>query len=318
MPQRKKCFVIMPVSKTKSCSTSQWTAIFNEMIKPAVVGGRLGFICERSEPRTGNLIKDILNELNRADVVVADLTDTNPNVFYELGVRHTLRNRTILITQDMKFVPSDLRSYWVIIYKKDLSGLRDFKDKMKDTLREMMRNPEKPDNPVADFLGEKNISLLLQERLGNLRKLTALVGELSYNLDSLEVILSTVNESVTLRKKKQSGTVSPVRFGNICLSLLLSTRYIELPKETLKPLAYLNSMLLMANTKVDLCSEQRYATAAEKALKEQLPEIKNSIVSMLKRINQVRLDYMNDNYQEETTPVLLLMSEEHQQYIESA
>lgn len=318
MPQKKKCFVIMPVATTKSCSTRQWTTIFNEMITQAVVGSRLGFICERSKPRTGNLIKDILNELNRADVVIADLTDTNPNVFYELGVRHTLRNRTILIAQDMKYVPSDLKSYWVIIYKKDLSGLKDFKYRMKDILREMVRNPEKPDNPVADFLGEKNISLLSQERSANLKKLTALLGELSYNLNAADAIFSTVEQSTVSRKREKIGFVSPVRFANACFSLLLSTRYIELPEEDLTRLEYLNSAILTLNTRLDLCQNAEYATSAEKALEELLPGLKNRLVSILKRLDQVRLDYMSNNYQEETTPVLFLHSDEHKHYIKSA
>jgi nucleoside 2-deoxyribosyltransferase len=288
------------------------------MIKPAVVGTRLGFTCERSKPRTGNLIRDILNELNRADVVIADLTDMNPNVFYELGVRHTLRNRTILIAQDMRYVPSDLRSYWVIIYKKGLSGLQDFKDKIRRTMREMMNDPEQPDNPVADFLGEKNVSLVSQERVANLRKLTALLGELSYNLDAADAILDTVEKSTASRKGKKSGSVSPVRFGNACLSLLLSTRYIELPEEDLKRLEYLNSGMLALNVKADLCQNEAYATSAEKSLGELLPEVKNRVVSLLKRLDQVRVDYMNNNYQEETMPVLFLHSDEHKQYIKSA
>jgi len=317
MQQKKKCFVIMPVSKTKSCTTRQWTTIFNEMIRQAVAGSRLGFTCERSKPRTGNLIRDILNELNKADVVIADLTDTNPNVFYELGVRHTLRNRTILVAQDMKYVPSDLRSYWVIIYNKGLSGLQDFKNKIREVLKEMMKNPEKPDSPVADFLGERNISLLLQERAGNLRKLTALVGELSYNISLVDTVLSTVKKSEEARKKKQPQFVSTVRFANGCLSLLLSTRYIEFPRESLEGLTNLNSVLLSLNANLDLWRDSTYSNPVEKTLKQQLPTIKNSMGQILKQQNQVRLDYMNDNYQEETMPVLLLSSEEHKQYIES-
>jgi len=84
--KEKKCFVIMPFSKTESCSQQTWTKIYEEMIKPAITGSKLGFTCERAKPRTGNLIRDILTKLNVADVVIADLTDRNPNVFYELGV----------------------------------------------------------------------------------------------------------------------------------------------------------------------------------------------------------------------------------------
>ncbi|MFC1927352.1 hypothetical protein ACFLW7_02090 [Chloroflexota bacterium] len=317
MPQRKKCFVIMPVSKTKSCTATQWTTIFNEMIKPAVLGARLGFTCERSNPCTGSLIRDILNELNKADVVVADLTDTNPNVFYELGVRHTLRNRTILIAQDMKFVPSDLRSYWVIVYRKGLSGLRDFRNKIREVLREMMRNPENPDNPVADFLGEKNISLLSQEKSANLKKLTALVSELSYNLRSIDSILSVVQKSKAAQKQGKPYGVSNVRFSSVCLNELLSTRYVELPMESTKSLMDLNELYSLYNMELELWRIEQFHDVAESKLHKNLPKFKDIVSYHFKRLDRVRLEYMNNNYQEEVTPCLVLASEQHAEYIKS-
>ncbi len=172
----------MPVSKTKSCTKDEWTGIFENMIKPAVTGSRLGFDCEQAKPRTGAFIRDILEGLNSADVVIADLTDKNPNVFYELGIRHTLKNRTILITQNIKHVPSDLRSYWVVTYKKDLSGANEFKKKVREILREMEKAPNKSDSPVTDFLQLKNIDILAYEKAANLKKVGALSSEFSYNI----------------------------------------------------------------------------------------------------------------------------------------
>ena len=145
----------MPVLDTVSCTEDEWIGIFGHMIKPAVTGIRLGYECERSKPRTGAFIRDILDGLNRADVVIADLTDRNPNVCYELGRRHTLENRTILIAQNIDDVPSDLRSYWVVTYEKDLTGADKFKRRVREILREMQRYPEKPDSPVADFIQSK-------------------------------------------------------------------------------------------------------------------------------------------------------------------
>jgi hypothetical protein len=318
MQQRKKCFVIMPISKSKSCTACQWKSIFDAMIKPAITGSKLGFTCERSKPRTGNAIKDILTKLNRADVVIADLTDMNPNVFYELGVRHTLRNRTILIAQDMKYVPFDLRSYWVVIYKKDLSGVQDFKDRIRDIMKDMMNNPEQRDNPVGDFLGEKNISLLSQERSANLKKLTALVSECSYNLHSVDRILRLLDADKKGQSRKERGRfVSSYRVNNICLTELLSTRYIELPKEILERLVFLNGRLQRVNTILDLWSHEGFSHGGEILLVSTMRRLKNYMSVILNKIDRVRLDYMNNNYQEEVTPVLLLSSDQHKQYLES-
>jgi hypothetical protein len=85
MKNKKKCFVIMPFSGTKSCSEEKWTEIFEYIIKPAVEESGLGYECERSVAKRENIIKGILEALNQANVVMADLTDNNPNVFRTWG-----------------------------------------------------------------------------------------------------------------------------------------------------------------------------------------------------------------------------------------
>ena len=116
MNDRRSCFVIMPFSNTRSCRQDEWTTIFQELIRPAVEESGLGFTCRRSDTVTGNVIRDILMDLHAANVVIADLTDQRANVMYELGVRHALATRTIMIAQRSKDIPSDLKSYKYYIY----------------------------------------------------------------------------------------------------------------------------------------------------------------------------------------------------------
>jgi len=315
---KKKCFVIMPISKTRRCTKVEWTEIFEQMIKPAVTGSRLGFDCERAKPRTGNFIKDIVNQLNTAHVVIADLTDMNPNVFYELGVRHTLKPRTILIAQDKEYVPSDLQAYWVVIYDKGLTGLEDFKGKIREILREIEKNPEKPDSPVRDFLTEKNINLLSSEKKRNLAMLSALVSELSFNITSVGSILDTVAKSEQIREKQKNRYyMSNERFDNACSELLLSTQYIILPKPLVEKVRRINHLARLINNELDLWGG-RDSQATEEILKEELPFFKNDLTSLLKDMNKVKIDYANDNYMEPKMPVLLLSIPEHQKYLEVA
>jgi hypothetical protein len=65
---------------------------------------------------TGKLIDSIVEHIHRADVVLADTTDRNANVFYELGIRHSLRKGTIIVCQAGQELPSDLRALWHIQY----------------------------------------------------------------------------------------------------------------------------------------------------------------------------------------------------------
>src|SRR5215467_13391234 len=82
-----------------------------ELIKPAlqqlgIDGGTTSEIVE-----AGNIREDMFRELVEADIVVADVSVHNANVFYELGVRHAVKNRaTVLIRARIDEVPFDLRT----------------------------------------------------------------------------------------------------------------------------------------------------------------------------------------------------------------
>ena len=93
----KVCFVIMPFSTTSSCKEEEWTWIYENLYKVAVEGSDLDYQCHRSVATRGNIVGAIVRDLNDAHIVVADLTDRNANVFYELGVRHALKDRSIIL-----------------------------------------------------------------------------------------------------------------------------------------------------------------------------------------------------------------------------
>lgn len=147
------CFVIMPFSKTKSCTEDEWTNIFNDLFKPIIENAGLGYQCRRSVANRGNIVAGIIRDLNDVYLVVADLTDRNANVFYELGVRHSLKNRTILLAQNRDDIPFDLEAYANHVYDwRSEDGRAALKQKLTELLVEVDSNPDRSDNPVSDFL----------------------------------------------------------------------------------------------------------------------------------------------------------------------
>jgi hypothetical protein len=153
------CYVIMPFSSTTSCTEGEWTRIFDELIRPTVEDAGLGYECRRSEATRGNIIEAIIGSLHEAHVVIADLTDQNPNVFYELGVRHALTNKTILLAQDMRSVPFDLQPYAVHVYEPGTrQGQADLRVRMVQLLGDVDKEPDRPDNPVSDYLARRSRS----------------------------------------------------------------------------------------------------------------------------------------------------------------
>ena len=149
------CFVISPIGKEGTKSHSEFKEVLDYIIKPAFEESGYNHKVIRADEidRAGSFIKDILENIYSSHIVVADLTGQNPNVFYELGVRHSLRPRTILIAQNIDDIPSDLREYRTIIYDTTAKGATAFRRRIKEFLNEIHKEPERCDNPVLDRLG---------------------------------------------------------------------------------------------------------------------------------------------------------------------
>ena len=110
-----KCFVIMPFSETKSHNEEYWTKHF-ELLKQIIQEAGTVEV-HRSQPLRGDLLGQIIADLYTSSVVVADITDENPNVYWELGVRHALRNGTIMIAEEGFKPPFDIRTRAVLPYR---------------------------------------------------------------------------------------------------------------------------------------------------------------------------------------------------------
>lgn len=223
MSPSKSAFVVMPFSETPSAPEADWTGIFEHVFQPALEG--CGYTCRRAATSTGSLIKSIVESLATSTVVLADVTDQNPNVFYELGVRHALSRRTIIATQHQRFIPSDLRGYWNLEYDVKPAGVAKFKAEIARILKEIEEDPARDDSPVSEFLNREERSLSRYAQQEKLRKLTALRTELSAHLFRLDNYIAD--------KESPFNVYVPLD----CLRLLLTTRYVDVGT-TLLRMAY--------------------------------------------------------------------------------
>ncbi len=87
----------------------------------------LGMRCERVDEIEFNdtILAQIYKGIQRADVIVADMTGRNPNVFYEVGYAHALHKDVILLTQNVGDIPFDLKGHNHIVYHGQVTTLRD-------------------------------------------------------------------------------------------------------------------------------------------------------------------------------------------------
>ena len=161
----RRCFVIMPFSKTTEEHTEKyWSNFFFKFIKPSVES--IEYSCRRSQAQPSNVMKDILTELINADLVIAVLTDFNANVWYELGISHCRRRGTIMIIEEGQKLPFDISQYGVLMYQDTVEGAAGFTKNLQVFI-ERLENLQSVDNPVAEFLGPitQYDYLILKEKL---------------------------------------------------------------------------------------------------------------------------------------------------------
>lgn len=131
--------------------SDEYKDVFDHGIVPAAKDR--GFECYRADMgvRPNNIVREVVERIFEADAIVADLSSSSPNVFYELGVAHTIANKTIMICEEGQEIPFDVAAYRIVNYKSSVSGIT---EKLKDALTESLRNLDEcygtPTNPVQE------------------------------------------------------------------------------------------------------------------------------------------------------------------------
>jgi hypothetical protein len=111
------CFVMMPFSEV-------YDRIYRELIVPAVEDAGLSAVRADEIPATGFVMEQIRAAIQQSRVCIADVTDRNPNVLYEIGFAEAMRKSIILMANDLSQLPFDLASQRVLWYSSDFEASR--------------------------------------------------------------------------------------------------------------------------------------------------------------------------------------------------
>lgn len=123
--QEKTCFIMMPFGSNEEYSRDNVESnyVYNHIICPALekveaeLGIKINTIREVDRNIAGSITKNILNNIAIADICIVDITGSNPNVFFELGIRYALKEKvTILMRQAKTEIPFDISGYKCLVY----------------------------------------------------------------------------------------------------------------------------------------------------------------------------------------------------------
>jgi hypothetical protein len=114
---KRPAFVAMPYRP-------KWSKPVEQTILASASKTNFKFEVSRNSEKPGLITNQIWNEIRRAEVVIADITDENPNVFYELGFAHALGKEVIMLSQSVSRRPFDISTARLLHYRvDDLRGL---------------------------------------------------------------------------------------------------------------------------------------------------------------------------------------------------
>lgn len=152
----KTCFVVMAIGDQthngKLITAAELRDRYNGLIRESIesISEEIKVVRADDISNSGSITSEIFKKLILSDYVVVDLTYPNPNVFYELGLRHAIRNKTILIKEKGSVnAPFDIAGLRYIEYQDTGTGLKQLKSELSKVFSVYDNNPSHLD---SDFL----------------------------------------------------------------------------------------------------------------------------------------------------------------------
>jgi hypothetical protein len=194
----KDAFVICPIGDDNSPERKRSDQILKYIIKPIVQ--RFGYTAVRSDhiSEPGIITSQIVNHILNDPLVIADLTGKNPNVFYELAIRHVIKKPVIQLIQKGERIPFDVASQRTIeIDHKDLDSAENARIELEKHIVAVLKDPSLVDSPISAAINiqslkssanpEQNAIADIQTTLGLLsNQVREILGKLPDKLDLIQ------------------------------------------------------------------------------------------------------------------------------------
>lgn len=147
--QGRKCFIITPIGEGNSTIYRKAKGVIESVIKPILLEHGFDDIKPAYEINVSGMINtQIINRIINDDLVIANLTGNNPNVMYELCLRHVVAKPIIHICENGTQLPFDIKDNRTIFYENDMLGVDELKNGLQDFVKEVNYDKECLDNPV--------------------------------------------------------------------------------------------------------------------------------------------------------------------------
>lgn len=127
--------MIAPIGQPTSDTRKRSDQVLKHIVRPVVEG--FGYAVDRADDidHSGQITSQVINRIADDDLVIADLTDLNPNVFYELALRHALKKPFVQIAEVGTVLPFDLQNQRTILFDHhDLDSVAEARERISNSI----------------------------------------------------------------------------------------------------------------------------------------------------------------------------------------
>ena len=225
-PAKRTCFVIMPFGDKvdKEGKTIHFDDVYDTFIEPTV--RETGVECIRCDKivESGGIHNKMFFNIYDADVAVVDITMLNPNVFYELGMRHSVKkNVTIIIQQAGTQIPFNISGFTIVSYKlDDPVVLKQAAELIQTMINNGLANVKKSDSPIYGVL--PNLKVENKSQLINKKQVIAyplvqvpgkqigiITGDLQ-NVKEVDVWVNSENTNMQMARPYERSISGVIRY----------------------------------------------------------------------------------------------------------
>ncbi|MDC0738883.1 hypothetical protein N6L24_11390 [Cognatishimia sp. SS12] len=149
-------FYVSPIGAEGSDTRKHADLFASSIVEPALETSKLRLVRADQIDTPGVITRQILDYIIHSRLVVADLSFHNPNVFYELAIRHLMRKPTVQIMRSRESVPFDInQSRTIMIDDSDIYTLVPqipvYINQISAQVRQALENPDAVDNPISIY-----------------------------------------------------------------------------------------------------------------------------------------------------------------------
>lgn len=233
----KTCFIISPLGIEDSETRRKADGLINSVLRPILTSSGYNVIAPHEIDTPGSITLQVIEHLLKADLVIANLTELNPNVMYELAVRHAKRLPVISLAETGTKLPFDIAAERTIFYSDDMAGVEALKPKLEKAINQTLQEDEH-DNPIyravsdsimREVVNKNDGQAYIVSRLDELQSQISLIskGGLRERVDKPDIEFYMLKSDRLITIKEAINDIYEIEINLSGISLKLWADYIK-------------------------------------------------------------------------------------------